>query len=77
MCPVSDSEDWWPDADDEYDCIRDGILTRLVRGATRSDIAAHLRRELDEHFGLSYEPVPTELLDRLFDWWASVRPSTR
>lgn len=73
MFVVSGPEDCRPDADDEYDCIRDGILRRLRRGSTREDVAAYLRHELDEHFGMPDEPVPPELLDQLFVRWGSAR----
>lgn len=71
MFLVSGPVDCRPDADDEYDCIRDGILRKLRRGSTREDVAAHLRHALDEHLGMPDEPVPPDLLDQLFVRWAS------
>ena len=37
---------------DEYDCLIAPILDRLAAGDGADEIAAFLRRELDEHFGL-------------------------
>lgn len=41
--------------EDEYDCLIAPILDRLVRGTSPGDLAAFLRHELDEHFGLDAE----------------------
>ncbi|MET8936744.1 hypothetical protein ABZ329_06515 [Streptomyces rubiginosohelvolus] len=43
---------------DEYDCMLAPLLGRLRRGADQAEIAAFLRTELVEHFGLT--PVPSE-----------------
>ena len=42
--------------EDEYDCILDGALSLLVRGAGTAEIAEHLNVELPEHFGLLPQP---------------------
>ncbi|MGW4630075.1 hypothetical protein [Streptomyces rubiginosohelvolus] len=43
---------------DEYDCMLAPLLVRLRRGADQAEIAAFLRTELAEHFGLT--PVPSQ-----------------
>ncbi|GGP41009.1 MULTISPECIES: hypothetical protein [Streptomyces] len=43
---------------DEYDCLLAPLLGRLRRGADQAEIAAFLRTELVEHFGLT--PSPSE-----------------
>ncbi|MFJ3969573.1 hypothetical protein ACIPYR_15670 [Streptomyces parvus] len=43
---------------DEYDCMLAPLLWRLRRGADKTEIAAFLRTELVEHFGLT--PAPSE-----------------
>ncbi|MFF8985896.1 hypothetical protein ACF08E_21240 [Streptomyces globisporus] len=43
---------------DEYDCMLAPLLGRLRRGADQAEIAAFLRTELVEHFGLT--PAPAE-----------------
>jgi hypothetical protein len=58
---------------DEYDCIRDPLLSHLLRGDSRYEIAGFLRDELTEHFGLEPWLVTTDLIDRIFDWWDSVK----
>ncbi len=40
---------------DEYDCLIAPILDRLAAGDGADEIAAFLRLELDEHFGLNPE----------------------
>lgn len=42
---------------DEYDCLIAPMLDELSSGAGPAGLAAFLRRELDEHFGLSPEHV--------------------
>lgn len=37
---------------DEYDCLIAPVLEHLGRGATPADLAAFLRHELVDHFGL-------------------------
>lgn len=64
-------EEWLPQ--DEYDCIRDPLLTRLLRGDSEAEVAQFLRRELDEHFGLPTRLVTTEFVERVLGWWETVR----
>lgn len=56
---------------DEYDCIRDSLISHLLRGEDREEVAAFLRQELTDHFGLEPRLVTTSLIDRIFAWWAS------
>lgn len=65
------NEQWLPD--DEYDCMRDPLLSRLLRGDNRAEVAAFLRQELQDHFSLPTWLVTTALIDRIFEWWESVR----
>ena len=58
---------------DEYDCLRDPLISHLLRGANRAEIAEFLRRELTNHFGLEPGLVTTNLIDRIFEWWESIR----
>jgi hypothetical protein len=58
---------------DEYDCIRDRLLSHLLRGDSRYEVAEFLRDELTGHFGLEPWLVTTDVIDRIFDWWESVR----
>lgn len=57
---------------DEYDCIRDPLISHLLRGDSRYEVAAFLRKELTGHFGLEPWLVTTHIIDRIFDWWESV-----
>jgi hypothetical protein len=50
---VMDQPDW---SRDEYDCLVGQLLTMLQSGATNDAIAAYLRKEIVEHFGLSPDP---------------------
>lgn len=45
---------------DEYDCLIAPILQRLDGGADATGIAAFLRSELTEHFGLDPGPLDVE-----------------
>lgn len=58
---------------DEYDCIRDPLISHLLRGDSRYEVAEFLRDELTTHFGLAPWLVTTTLIDRIFDWWESVK----
>ena len=58
---------------DEYDCIRDRLLSHLLRGDSRYEVAEFLRDELTGHFGLEPWLVTTDVIDRIFDWWESVK----
>lgn len=42
---------------DEYDCLIAPMLDELAGGAEPAGLAAFLRHELDDHFGLSPEHV--------------------
>ncbi len=64
-------EQWLPD--DEYDCIRDPMLSRLLRGDDRSEFAAFLRQELEDHFGMPTWARHDDADRRIFDWWEAVR----
>src|SRR5680860_412904 len=52
--------------DDEYDCIRDTLLSHLMRGDTKVEIGDYLRSELEGHFGLSRPLVPRTVIDEIF-----------
>lgn len=58
---------------DEYDCLRDPLLSHLIRGDGRAEIAEFLRDEVTGHFGLQPWLVTTHLIDRIFEWWDSIR----
>lgn len=58
---------------DEYDCIRDPLISHLLRGDGRAEVAAFLRHELTDHFGLEPWLVTTNVIDRIFDGWESIR----
>jgi hypothetical protein len=60
----------WPE--DEYDCLRWPLVSRLERGATRIEIADFLRHELRSHFGVNGS-VTDDALDQLLAWWETVR----
>lgn len=62
--------------DDEYDCMIAPLLSRLMEGAGRAEIAEYLWYELQDHFGLG-DPTPygtDQMADRLVAWWAAVSP---
>ena len=59
--------------DDEYDYLRDHVLSWLMKGVTRAELIARLRVELDDHFGLPEATVPPDVVDRLLAWWESAR----
>src|SRR5262249_41523899 len=40
---------------DEYNCLVGPLLTLLQSHATQAEIASHLHKEIDSHFGLSPE----------------------
>jgi hypothetical protein len=58
---------------DEYDCIRDPLISHLLRGDSRYEVADFLRDELTGHFGLEPWLVTANVIDRIFDWWESVK----
>ncbi len=58
----------WPR--DEYDCLMGPVLSLLAQGASEEDIAQYLRKEIDEHFGLSQGNCDfTEFSRRLHRWF--------
>lgn len=58
---------------DEYDCIRDPLISHLLRGDSRDEVSAFLREELTRHFGLQPRLVTTHIIDRIFGWWETVK----
>jgi hypothetical protein len=60
-----DDEDDHSGPEDEYACIREPLMSHLLRGDSRDEIAEFLSDELSEHFG--YEPwlVTTKILDQV------------
>ncbi|GAA1732040.1 hypothetical protein [Aeromicrobium alkaliterrae] len=62
-----------PDALDAYDCMRDPLISSLLKGADRSEVAELLRRELTDHMGIEASQLTDDVLDRIFVWWESVR----
>ena len=69
--PGDDGDAAWPV--DEYGCIRDPLISHLLRGDGRYEIAEFLRDELTGHFGLEPWLVTTNVIDRIFDWWESAK----
>jgi hypothetical protein len=66
----------WPR--DEYDCLLGPVLTLLAQGASEEKIERYLRKEIDDHFGLSPDNYDlTEVAMRLRRWfdhgWRNVR----
>lgn len=58
----------WPR--DEYDCLMGPVLTLLAQGSSEKEIARYLRKEIDEHFGLSPDNYDfTEFAGRLRRWF--------
>lgn len=57
----------------EYDCLRDSLISRLLSGADRGTIVEFLREELTDHFGMAPSLVTDELVDRVMAWWESIR----
>jgi hypothetical protein len=62
--------------DDEYDCFL-GVIGKLHRGSPEAEVAAYLREQLAEHFGIDADPSdPEAFAHRVFDWyWADPLPS--
>lgn len=59
-----------PEAQDEYDCMISPLIHQLHGGATPSQIAGWLSRELDDHFGLRRQPErEVGLASELVTWW--------
>ncbi|WP_019357589.1 hypothetical protein [Streptomyces sp. AA1529] len=61
---------------DEYDCMLAPLLVRLRGGASQSEIAEFLQRELEEHFGLDpLGQMPDVMAARVMAWWTSADPA--
>jgi hypothetical protein len=61
-----------PEGEDEYDCLLSPLMHQLHNGADDTQIAAWLRTELRDHFGL--EPSPDReraLAADLTRWWTA------
>ncbi|MEU5217188.1 hypothetical protein AB0G79_13450 [Streptomyces sp. NPDC020807] len=60
---------------DEYDCMIGPLLAMLRGGADPTAIAAFLRRDMEDHFGLGCTESEAEAVTaRLTSWWATVAP---
>jgi hypothetical protein len=64
----------WPE--DEYDCLRWPLVSLLQQSASRLEVAAFLRKELQQHFGVD-APITDDLLNELFAWWAQTHAAGR
>ena len=63
---------------DEYDCLLSPLLRRLESGTPEEEIAAFLRREIEEHFGLDPKHYDFPLVaKKLHTWYSKNWPSTR
>ena len=60
-------------AADEYDCIRDPLISHLLGGEDRVEVAEFLREEVTGHFGVEPSLVTTDVVDQIFGWWESVK----
>jgi hypothetical protein len=61
-----------PEAHDEYDCLLSPLMHHLHGGSKEDELYAWLTRELEEHFGLSTDPVrERQLAASLVAWWAT------
>ena len=69
--PDADGDEAGPE--DEYDCIRDRLISHLLQGAGREEITELLRAELTDHFGLDPELLTQEVIDQIFSWWSSAQ----
>ena len=55
---------------DEYDCMIEPLLRRLLAGAGPGDIRQFLDDEITGHFGMSAGVVETgPMAERLTTWW--------
>src|SRR5262249_15593338 len=56
--------------DDEYDCLLGPLLSRLMAGAGTDEVAALLRRRIEDHFGLDPRSVGIDdFAARTVAWW--------
>ena len=54
---------------DEYDCMIEPLLRRLMTGASPSDIERYLEAEITGHFGMSASLVDAKpMAERLTAW---------
>jgi hypothetical protein len=62
--------------DDEYDCFL-RVIGDLHRGSPETEVAAHLREQLGDHFGIYPAPAQPEAFARwVFDWyWTDPLPT--
>lgn len=58
-----------PGAAAEYDCICDALISHLLQGEGRHEIASLLGDELTDHFGLGAWTETSDVVDRIFEWW--------
>jgi hypothetical protein len=62
--------------DDEYDCLYGPLMDHLHAGAPAQQIAAYLRSELTDHFGIDPTHANVEqFAERLSSWFASGAPA--
>ena len=57
----------WPR--DEYDCLLGPLLTLLDAEASKEEISRYLRKEIDEHFGLSADNYDFAAVAERFRKW--------
>jgi hypothetical protein len=58
---------------DEYDCMLGPLTALLLQGADGHSVEAYLRQELDEHFGLEGQRVPSDVVNRILTWPAAAK----
>ena len=59
----SDEEETWPP--DEYDCLRDHIVSWLAAGLTPEELRTRIDADLAHHFGLIGAAVPESVVRAL------------
>lgn len=59
---------------DEYDCVRDRLISALLRGGNRADVMAQLRSEVTDHIGLDASAVTDEVIDAVCAWRVAANP---
>jgi len=66
--PETTLEILWPR--DEYDCLLGPLLSRLEQGQSVPEIAAYLRAEISDYFGLSPSCCDfDQVACRLYEWY--------
>jgi len=67
--------DWDPipgSPDDEYDCVVDGVVTALHRGASAEELAHLISSKFAEHIGMPVQFVEVvDISERIRAWWNS------